>query len=374
MIAPVPATPEVVSLYSDRDRQRGYAINTKLVMLAYLIEAVIAGASLTGAAIFAQIYGSGDPSLMAMMVLAPIGYAVVEISRVPLALAVRTQASFWVRMLALAGVLCAAGVTVKSMSQLGEIMFRPRLTHVMHAQQKLEEARSNAANLELKIADADHLVRQRSDELQDAERQLTLATDKLGGLPEQNCMPISGTSRDGRTYKSMRCVADPRIAALTGSLSLARKERDAAGERLGAARAARAGIVRTGSEEQLARTQTDYREAVMDSQLHSFTAMVFGKNPTDVTDSEIHRFLRIFVFLPAICTALAATLVALAAVTRISADEPVLVDDAASNYVLAPLARQIIRQATEATLSGMQASAAPPHSPSVASFNGKVAT
>lgn len=188
------STPESTraSLSEGRDRQRGYSVNTKLVVLAYGTEAVIATASLIGAAIFARQYGDGDWWLMAMMMLAPIGYAAVEISRVPLALAVRTQPSFLFRIVAIIGVLCAAGVTVKSMSQLGEIMFRPRLVNVMHARQRLDDATKVAANLELKITEADRLIAQRSGELQSAERQLALATDKLGGLPEQKCLPTSG--------------------------------------------------------------------------------------------------------------------------------------------------------------------------------------
>jgi len=359
MISSSTPAPTQASLYDGHDRQRGYSVNTKLVVLAYLTEAVIATASLLGAAIFARQYGDGDQWLMAQMMLAPIGYAAVEISRVPLALAVRTQASLLLRIVALVGVLCAAGVTVKSMSQLGEIMFRPRLVKVVQAQQRLEEAKKVKDNLELRIADADRLTAQRSGELQNAERQLALATEKFGGSPGQTCLPTAGMTRDGHTYKGMRCVADPRIAALTSSMNNARVERDAARARLASAEDAGASIARTTSEKQVAVAQADYDEAVLHSQLHSFTGMVFGKNPSEVTSGEIHQFLRIFVFLPAICSALAATLVALASVTRIKRDETVAVDDAASEYILAPFARHIIRDATEAAMSAMRATVNP---------------
>ena len=39
------------------------------------------------------------------------------------------------------------------------------------------------------------------------------------------------------------------------------------------------------------------------SQLHSFTAMVFGKDPVEVTDAEVHWFLRFFILIPSIMIA-----------------------------------------------------------------------
>src|SRR5215218_1704565 len=55
----------------------------------------------------------------------------------------------------------------------------------------------------------------------------------------------------------------------------------------------------------------------MRSQLHAFTGMFFGKDPAKVTEAELSIFLRIFVFLPAICASLASTLLALGSVTKI---------------------------------------------------------
>jgi hypothetical protein len=74
------------------------------------------------------------------------------------------------------------------------------------------------------------------------------------------------------------------------------------------------------------------REALFHSQLHSFTAMAFGKDPNQVTEGEIASFLRVFVFLPAILVALASTLLAITAVHRIRPKKetaPVAVPDEA---------------------------------------------
>jgi hypothetical protein len=43
--------------------------------------------------------------------------------------------------------------------------------------------------------------------------------------------------------------------------------------------------------------------------------MVYGVDPIDVTEQQVHAFLRIFVFLPALCAAFASTILALCAVS-----------------------------------------------------------
>ena len=101
--------------------------------MAYGIELIVIAAWLFGAWYFAKRYGHGDMGHMQVMMLAPLGYAVSEFCRVPLALSVRTQRNWLVMIAALLGLMFAAGVTVKSMSQLGYLMFQPRLEAVNKA-------------------------------------------------------------------------------------------------------------------------------------------------------------------------------------------------------------------------------------------------
>jgi hypothetical protein len=68
---------------------------------------------LDGALFFAREFAKTTDQYH-MMLLALIAYAMVEFSRVPLAISVRTQTSHVMRALSLLAVLCAAGVTVKS--------------------------------------------------------------------------------------------------------------------------------------------------------------------------------------------------------------------------------------------------------------------
>lgn len=273
----------------------------------------------------------------------------VEFCRVPLAISIRTQRSFLLRAVAVLGVLGAGCVTVKSMSQLGEIMFRPRLYDVVHARERLNDAQSSADSVTQRIQVADALVDQRRNELTAAEQQLAVTTEKLGSLPEQKCLPISGVTKDGRAWKSMRCSPDQRIAPLVQGVSNATGDRKLASDRLDETRIARAALDPEATDQTLRDAQLAYREAVLNSQLHSFAAMVFGKQPTEVTDGEIHQFLRIFVFVPAIGSAFAATLIALMSVQRIKpAAAPVELVDDAGQYILEPFTQAIIREATAA--------------------------
>ena len=77
----------------ERDQRRGYAIDKKRVIMAYAAELVIVVTSLRGAWLFANMYGHGEARQIEMMMLAPIGYAVIEFCRVPLAISARAHSS-----------------------------------------------------------------------------------------------------------------------------------------------------------------------------------------------------------------------------------------------------------------------------------------
>jgi hypothetical protein len=67
--------------------------------------------------------------------------------------------------------------------------------------------------------------------------------------------------------------------------------------------------------------------------------MVYGVDPIDVSEAQVHAFLRIFVFVPALCAAFASTILALCAVSvrKTFMDEDDLgatVDPAATPYML----------------------------------------
>jgi len=323
--------------------ERGYRISYKQLALAFLAEGFVIAASLYGAWLFALQYGHNETEIR-MMMLAPIGYAVIELTRVPLALATRTQRSLLMRTVAVIGVLCAAGVTVKSMSQLGEIMFRPRLVEVTEAQQALYLAKDQAASVALKIRDADQVVTQRKSELDAAEARAKSANEQIGGLAAPTCTVTRSVDKRGFRRQGQVCKDDPRGPVLAASLTQATGDRNAASTALDEARATRAGLSREAADAAVSAADLTHRKAVMHSQLHSFTAMAFGKDPTEVTDGEIHSFLRIFVFLPAIFVAFASTLLAITAVTRVKPGT-IEIEDGVLESFIDPYAREVMARA-----------------------------
>jgi hypothetical protein len=128
--------------------------------------------------------------------------------------------------------------------------------------------------------------------------------------------------------------------------------RDAVKSRLGSSRDERAALKRDQIDRKLSESQVAHKDAVLHSQLHSFAAMAFAKDPTQVTDGEIAWFLRIFVFAPAVFVSLASTFLAITAVEKIKPKDReaplVQIDEGAGAYILEPFAERIIREATEA--------------------------
>ena len=349
------------------DQERGYRISYKRLALAFICEGVVVATSLAGAWLFATLYGGTDRVAFWMMMLAPVAYAVIEFSRVPLAVSIRTQRSITLRIIAAIGVIGAAAVTIKSVSQLGEIMFRPRLQEAVRTHETLIDANNAQATLDRKIADADAVVAQRVSQLAEAEKRLKSANTELGALPPQRCYRVTTTNRDGRRTTGTRCSTDPRTDAMKTSLGTASTDRTGASTRLDEARAERAKFDRTEVDRKVSEAEVAHKDAIMRSQLHSFTAMVFGKDPGQVTDREIHVFLFFFVFIPAIGASLASTLLALTAVETLPREEEdVRLEDIAGHYILGPFAERIVRDAmaaaersAEAALDRVRPSPAP---------------
>jgi hypothetical protein len=337
--------------------QPAFVYDYKRIVSAYVIEVVIVCASIWGQWLFARTYGHGNSDLMQQMLLAQIAYAVFEISRVPLAISFRTHASRLVRALAITGVILASFVTVKSMSQLGQIMFQPRLYDVVHSKEDLDRITAARALTVQKIADADAVVSNRRDELKQAQLSVDADVAELAKLPKSQCGQISGTDKNGNAYQGHVCKDDPRVASLTEHLKAGRAERDAAQTRLEQAVAGRKQLDRTADDTAVATAQKDYREALLNSQLHSFAGMVFGIGPTEVTDAQINMFLRIFVFVPAICIAFASSLLAITAVRRV---EPELIPfhPEGTEYLLNPLYRNVLNDALASVEAKHKADAA----------------
>ncbi|WP_018042223.1 hypothetical protein [Methylobacterium sp. 88A] len=299
----------------ERHLEKGYRIKWGYVGIAYLVEFMVIGASLWGAWLFAGVYSDGDDKAFYFMLLAPLVYAAVELCRVPLGILARTQRSYFIRALAIVGIIFAAGVTTKSVSQLGEMMFHPRLMDAAKAKTALKDAQADRSTIDNRIAAADARVAQYTTELDQIEKRAAENASQLSALPAQRCERVSGTNSKGQRYSNLKCVTDPRTATLNASVGKASTDRAVVTKSLEEARKARAELDRGMAERKVADAEQAYRNSVNRSQLHSFTAMVYGVDPIDVTDAQVHAFLRIFVFVPALCAAFASTILALCAVS-----------------------------------------------------------
>lgn len=340
-----------------RDEARGYRVHGGRLALAYAIELIVIAASLVGAWHFAKHNARGDLDIMVMMMLAPIGYAVLEFTRVPLAYSIRTQTSRLMRFLAVVGVISAAGVTIKSMSQLGELMFRPRLTEVAQARQALKQAEGTRDEIATRISAADRDVAASEAALKAATDNLSQAMKENASLPPTRCVAVQRRDATGRIITRQQCTTDPRVKAQNSALQAAEKALADARETHDRAQAQRRPLSAKTAEEALTVAKVRLDEAVSHSQLHSFTAMAFGKDPLEVQDGEIARFLRIFVFGPAIFISLASTMLALTSIERLSRrDETVTLPDEAAQFILGPYAATIIDEAAR-TAAATQAAA-----------------
>ncbi|WP_407519820.1 ATPase [Methylobacterium oryzisoli] len=353
---------ETAAWRQGRAVEKGYRIRWGYVAIAYAVEALVICTSLAGAWFFAETYADkGDQSFW-FMLLAPVVYAAIELCRVPLGILIRVQRDWWIKGLAIIGIVMAAGVTTKSVSQLGEMMFHPRLAEASKTRSALKEAEADRASLDTRIRQADARVAQYTAESQALEKRTQEASAQLAGLPGQRCERLTGTNSRGKRYSYMRCVTDPRTATIAGSLKSTGDERTIVAKNLADARAARAELDRGAADRRVTEAEAKYRDAVRRSQLHSFTAMVYGVDPIDVTDQQVHAFLRIFVFAPALCAAFASTLLALCAVQvrKTYSDEddlgaamnaegvPILLDQIAASAGRLTDAQRAVREAVAA--------------------------
>jgi hypothetical protein len=300
-----------------RDARRGFSVDYKRVAIAYGVELAIIAVCITGNWLMASLYNHGDPVQLWLGVLAPIGYAVVEFARVPMALAIRTQSSRAVRVCCVIGIILSAGITAKSMSQLAAMMFHPRLIDVVHAQETLAQATSEAASLTARIAAADAVVRDSAEALANAQKTAQSINGQVASIPKDPCFPTTWVDRDGIRHQGVTCRPNPTRTAVLDALKAASGAIEKAKADYDAAVAARARLNSAALDQRVTEAKGAYREAVLHSQVHSLVAMAYGIAPGDVTDAQVHAFLRIFVFIPGFCVGAISTIIALTAIQKL---------------------------------------------------------
>ncbi len=97
----------------------------------------------------------------------------------------------------------------------------------------------------------------------------------------------------------------------------------------------------------LGSAEADYRQTINHSQLHSYTAMLFRKDPRDVSDGEVKTLEWYLIIIPSIAAALASTLIAITAVRKIESkpESATTIPDEAAAYLFGPLLETIKTEA-----------------------------
>jgi hypothetical protein len=243
---------------------------------------------------------------------------------------------------------------------IGWNTYDPRLAEVNdtnNARQNLRAEKESAASL---LASLDHDKEQRisrrdaiNDRLKNLQSQITAISTTKG----ETCNTI--TAPDGSSTR--RCtptnVANaPILKTLQTQLTAAQKEFDDADAAVGQAGRDRSGYELSAreSEGRLAKAESDYRSAINRSQLHSYAAMLFGKNPSELSEGEIKKLERYLIWIPAIAAALSSTLIAMTAVRRIRHDpNDVTIPDDAMTNLFGPLIETINAEARNAVAAAM---------------------
>jgi hypothetical protein len=310
-----------------RDRESGYRVNYIQLYFAYGIEGGIIIASFFAAYEFAGRYVSNDATLYALAIIGAASMALAETARIQTAKAICTHTQIWKKAIAWFGVLCCIFITTKAMSQVTEQIYSPRLIGVVRATDELARAKGQLATL---VADKEAkaaIMKPLADDVARLDKQvgeLGATIQSIGAAPKAYTVKENyvGTCRNkkGQTHqctKTRSKLVQPEYAgtSVIGQIGNVQEQRaGAAKARDEAAKVvADSDVLIANQQMKVTELESVRREAVLQSQLHSFTAMVFGKDPTAVTDDEVHWFLRFFVLVTAAGIAVASTILVVTA-------------------------------------------------------------
>jgi hypothetical protein len=338
-----------------RDRERGYSINIKQIVLAFAVEFVIIGLILVNNFVTVAQLSDATNLKTIQFLLFPIAMAMVELARVPLAIAVRTQNSWNIKFAALIGVFCAVAVTSTSLIQIGNSTFNPRLEDTHNKDDALADLKNKREGLSAQIAIADEILKQRMTERDRIFQAIQNLNSQLTAQKPQECTPITVPSAapGAPPTVTQSCRVNPALKPLVAAIAdskLKLSEAEAAVKEAEAQRQNSKYDTRP-LDEEIRKAQKDNRGSIYQSPLHSYAAMLLRKDPQDVTDADVKLLEWYLIVIPSIAAAFSSTLIAMTAVRRIkpakSAAEVSFPDEAAT-YLFGPLVTAIRKEAHDA--------------------------
>jgi hypothetical protein len=347
----------------ERDRERGYSINIKQIVLAFAVEFVIIGLILTNN--FMAVAELPDATSLKTIhaLLFPIAMAMVELARVPLAVAVRTQNAWNIKLAALIGVFCAVAVTSTSLIQIGNSTFNPRLEDTHNKDDILADLRNRRASLADQIATADELIKQRKAERDRIFQANQNLNSQLTAQKQQECTTITlpSPAPGAPAQTSQSCKQNPAFKPLTAAIADSKAKLAEAEAAVKEAEVARQNPKYDTSalDAQIREAQRKDRGSIYQSQLHSYAAMFLGKNPQDVNDADVKLLEWYLIVIPSIAAAFSSTLIAMTAVRRIKpskTSKDIGLPDEAAAYLFGPLVSAIRKEAHDAVIAATQGS------------------
>ncbi|QPF83687.1 hypothetical protein IC762_28930 [Bradyrhizobium genosp. L] len=338
-----------------RDRERGYSINVKQIVLAFVVEFTIIGLILTN--IYVTVAQLPDPSPFKTVqaMLFPVAMAMVELARVPLAIAVRTQNSWIVKLAALVGVLCAVAVTSNSLYAIGAASFTPRLEDTHRKDDVVKSLQDNLSRKQAEIEAATETVSQKRGDRDALTQALQSLNEQLTKQPMQNCSALSipNPLPGGAPTVTQKCSQNPALKTLNSEIASTKAKIDQAQAALVQADAglrAKRDELRPISEA-MSKAEAENRESVFQSQLHSLAAMLFRVDPDKVTPEQLKTLEFFLIVVSSIAAACSSTLIAMTAVRRIKKPKDlaaVTIPDEAAAYLFGPLVAAIRKEAADA--------------------------
>jgi hypothetical protein len=301
--------------------------------------------------------------------LYPAALALVELARVPLAIAVRVQKSWNIQLAALIGVAAAVVVTSTTLYQIGELTFSPRRANVFIQSNELDVAKRELQARVGQKGEAQATLDQINKELENATKSYNETSAKPPASDSKNCTTIETEEGTGKR-RNTRCSRDPAYIAWEKSVANLRMTRDEIAVRRGQWQEYVSKLDLSPFTKAVSAAETEYRNAIHESPLHSYAGMLFGKDQRELTEGEVKKLEWYLLLIPSIAAALASTLIAMTAVHRIrpSAETAVEMPDEAARFLLGPLLDSI-RAETRATVSealnGQPKTPSPPTAPTV---------
>ena len=361
----------------ERDTARGYSINVKQVVLAFAVEFWIIGLIVLGTYLLIAESAKEDVSREAVFsaLLLPAALAMVELARVPLALAVRTQDVWHIKFFAAAGVLAAIVVTSFSLSQIAWKTFDIRIAEATKASDKLAEVKKKRDDFQNKVDQLNRDIDRKMDvrnSVNERVAALEVQITKITSSSGNSCKSVPGF--DGRPIERCTPVAivnQAQLNILKAQLASTKKELEVAEAAVKQARNDAKTLDHGPIEDELAKAEANYRAAVNKSQLHSYTSMIAGKAVAEITEAEVKNLEKYLIIIPSIAAAFASTLIAITAVRRIKQPEPPpAIPDEAAAYLFGPLVAAIKTEARDAVAAAMNGHAKATAPPEAGAMNG----